>query len=436
MPGRGTPESFSLRSAGTRLARRVRNAFRERQILLRSGGEVTYLRLTPRIQVYAVFGLFVVGGWMAAATAGYMVRGYQLSARTAEAEVTRRAFVELRGQVAYTRQEFQTAADLLSDNHRRLLSYLDQNLALKEELALLAPEGDLDGRRDAIAAARGELTTLMDEGDEVSVERAGGKATGPLAALLGDKFDPVGDHGSMFLGLSGVSRDLRDLRASQEGILARFAERTSENITRAEKTIEMTGLDVDNLLLALEGNRSGSGQGGPFIPVSGASGRGDEGAMGFANIDMRTDRWDELRAALRQLPLLEPSDHYYVSSAFGKRRDPVNNRWAVHYGADLAGIRRSPVLATAPGVVAYAGRNGRYGRLVEIDHGNGVRTRYGHLDGIKVQTGQKVGFRDIVGLMGSSGRSTGVHLHYEILVNGEPQDPLKFMKAGRYVFQG
>ena len=108
----------------------------------------------------------------------------------------------------------------------------------------------------------------------------------------------------------------------------------------------------------------------------------------------------------------------------------------MHYGIDLAGVYHSPVRATAPGVVVRVGWNGSYGRVVEIDHGLGLRTRYGHLHRILVKRGQKVGFRRKIGQMGNSGRSTGAHVHYEILVNGKPLDPAKFMEAGEHVLKG
>jgi murein DD-endopeptidase MepM/ murein hydrolase activator NlpD len=94
------------------------------------------------------------------------------------------------------------------------------------------------------------------------------------------------------------------------------------------------------------------------------------------------------------------------------------------------------VRATSPGVVTYVGWKGPSGRMVEIDHGLGLRTRYGHLHKILVKRGQKVDFRKKIGLMGTSGRSTGSHVHYEVLFDRKPVDPMKFMKAGKYVFKG
>ena len=107
----------------------------------------------------------------------------------------------------------------------------------------------------------------------------------------------------------------------------------------------------------------------------------------------------------------------------------------MHRGVDLAGVLRSPVFAPAPGVVIKAGRDGPNGKMVEIDHGMNIRTLYGHLSRILVKKGQKVEFHDKIALTGSSGRSTGPHLHYEIWVDGRSYDPMRFVNAGRYAVQ-
>ena len=108
---------------------------------------------------------------------------------------------------------------------------------------------------------------------------------------------------------------------------------------------------------------------------------------------------------MNRLPLVAPVDQYRLTSTFGPRRDPVNGRMARHFGLDMADPMGTPILAPAPGKVVFAGFSGYYGRLIEIDHGFGVRTRYGHLKAIKVVKGQTVRFREIIGLLGSSGRS-------------------------------
>ncbi len=163
----------------------------------------------------------------------------------------------------------------------------------------------------------------------------------------------------------------------------------------------------------------------PPLPAVGAPG----------HLTARETRLHSLEKLLTKLPLAAPLDKYRVSSHFGKRVDPLNKDVAFHSGVDFPGRDKTPIRATAPGKVVHAGEMGRYGTLVEIDHGNGIRTRYGHLHKALVHVGQKVKYRHRIALMGSTGRSTGTHLHYEVRVDGKPRDPLNFIEAGRFVFK-
>ncbi len=173
-----------------------------------------------------------------------------------------------------------------------------------------------------------------------------------------------------------------------------------------------------------------------FIPLGGNDRKPSELDEALATLYGHINRWDGLQRVIRRLPLASPVDHYYVASSFGKRRDPLNKKWSVHRGVDLAGQMRQKIRSVAPGRVKYASWKGRFGRYIEIDHGHGIITRYGHLRRLKVKRGQLVTHRQLIGLLGSSGRSTGPHLHYEILVNGKHVDPIKFVNAGTNVFKG
>ncbi len=160
----------------------------------------------------------------------------------------------------------------------------------------------------------------------------------------------------------------------------------------------------------------------------------DEEAI-VERLDGRMDRLQSLEKLLREMPLVPPVDDFKVSSRFGRRLDPLNGEWGFHGGLDIPGHEGSPIRATAPGTVVFSGDRGRYGIMVEIDHGNGVTTRYGHLLRSLVRKGQRVRYRARIGEMGSSGRTTGTHLHYEVRVDGNPRDPMNFIQAGRYVFK-
>jgi murein DD-endopeptidase MepM/ murein hydrolase activator NlpD len=226
---------------------------------------------------------------------------------------------------------------------------------------------------------------------------------------------------------------LDDLHAAQGNVLDRLGERTVKNIEEAEKLIAMTGLDLEKVMD--RATQTVSGQGGPLFEVT--SNDAPTGLPGSVSvIDNQLTRWSALRALLRRTPLISPVDFYHLASPYGLRTDPFTKKKAMHYGADLAGWGGAPVFATAPGKVVFAGRKGRYGKMVEIDHGYGIRTRYGHLRKVLVQRGEEVGHRHEIGLLGSTGRSTGPHVHYEVRFDGKPLNPEKFIKAGRYVFKG
>ena len=107
----------------------------------------------------------------------------------------------------------------------------------------------------------------------------------------------------------------------------------------------------------------------------------------------------------------------------------------MHYGLDFGSTPRAPIYVTAPGTVSFAGWKGNFGKMIEVDHGAGIKTRYAHLSKITVKKGQTIAFGDKIGVIGSTGRSTGNHLHYEILFRDKALDPMQFIKAGRYVFK-
>jgi murein DD-endopeptidase MepM/ murein hydrolase activator NlpD len=123
-----------------------------------------------------------------------------------------------------------------------------------------------------------------------------------------------------------------------------------------------------------------------------------------------------------------------VSSPFGYRPDPFLGRPALHPGVDLVQSYGSEIRSTAAGRVVHAGPMGGYGNMVEIDHGNGLATRYGHMSEVLVAEGEEVKAGAVVGRIGSTGRSTGPHLHYEVRIDGEPVDPERFLQAGADMF--
>lgn len=233
--------------------------------------------------------------------------------------------------------------------------------------------------------------------------------------------------------VSALESRLDQVRETQLELLRGIRLKAQHNIAALKATLEMTAIPLDDLLQATDSYRPGIG--GPLVPMDG----GDIEDASFENmvggLEMELLRWEAMQEVLAKAPLARPVTTGYVSSGFGRRKDPITGRQAFHEGLDIAAPPRTPIYATAPGLVTFAGRKTAYGRFVEIDHGNGFVTRYGHLRSIGVEAGQSVAFHDEIGRMGSSGRSTGSHVHYEVLFQGEQVDPSNFLKAGRYVFK-
>ena len=195
---------------------------------------------------------------------------------------------------------------------------------------------------------------------------------------------------------------------------------TSGRLAQFERVLASAGVDVSRLFAQYGVH---TGEGGPFVPVPRGGKLPVLSGAKLAALDRLVDA----------LPVSAPLASYKIGSPFGVRGDPMNGRHEFHTGLDLLAPYMTPVYATAPGVVTFSGYRDDYGKVVEIDHGNGITTRYAHLHRQTVSVGQHVSAHTQVGFLGSTGRATGPHLHYEVLVNGEPQDPTKFFSLDHLV---
>src|SRR5262245_20859821 len=246
-------------------------------------------------------------------------------------------------------------------------------------------------------------------------------------------------NGSMSIP-QALERDAALTEAGAAGMLARLQDsldRVEANQTASLNAIEQS---YDGRIKRLRGvlsdlglsaaARGAEATGGPFVPYRLAS-----AATPFERqvhrIAVARAQADGLARTMATVPLRPPvTGDLDASSGFGVRIDPFLNRPAMHTGIDFRGNPGEPVRATASGTVTAAGWSGGYGRMVEIEHAHGVSTRYGHLSEIDVKVGQSNKLGQVVGRLGSSGRSTGPHVHYETRIDGEAIDPNKFLRAG------
>lgn len=172
--------------------------------------------------------------------------------------------------------------------------------------------------------------------------------------------------------------------------------------------------------------------GGPLEAAEGEPASADANAQ-FRSLFLTWKKLDSLEQTVISIPSMKPVDHVQLTSTFGVRSDPFRGTAAMHAGVDIPGAVGTPIYATADGVVARAGVVGGYGNMVEVNHGRGISTRYGHMSKILVPENTRVRRGQVIGLMGSTGRSTGSHLHYEVRVDGKAVNPIPFLQSGDYL---
>ena len=320
---------------------------------------------------------------------------------------------KLEDRVGELEEALQSAEAKLNDDGSQLLEYerniadLEQRLAKAESAA-----ADLRRREDHLESAL------------VAADRRSNSIT-EQGAKIGEQ-------------MLAMKAQMKAMRAEQIALIKQLSERTNGSVIEAEAFLDRLRLPVEELLEEAEAH-VGDGKGGPFVPHEADldEQRGHNAVLlsNLVSLDNSLGRLEAMRELLERMPIGTPLDGYRISSAFGKRRDPINGRKAMHYGIDLVGPYRSRLEATASGVVTKAGWMAGYGRLVEIQHDFGFKTRYAHLRRISVKRGQKVERGDEVGQLGNSGRSTGPHLHYEVWFEGKRVNPYHYVKAKIDVLQ-
>ena len=260
---------------------------------------------------------------------------------------------------------------------------------------------------------------IDDPGESVSALPSGTPFTTASLPATADNGDPSAR-------LARVDRSLDGIENIQTKALAAIDRAAERSASRDATIVAEAGLDPAKL----SPPHGQGGVGGPYIPVEiDAHALALDPALKRVARDVATA--ERLKALLSFVPLRMPlSGEPSLTSSFGYRVDPFLGRLALHPGVDLAEPYGAEIHAAAAGRVVHAGPAGGYGIMVEIDHGNGLATRYAHMSEALVEEGEAVDKGAVLGRLGSTGRSTGPHLHYEVRVDGEPVDPERFLRAG------
>jgi len=394
--------------------------FPERQIYHRSGGSVRYVSLSPGKQALLALSAVGLAGWCVYATANTLLEGPQSTASNAEVERERakydRWLNESRAQAAAsqalleerTRQFDRATADFES-RHEVLRSLLEYAGGDSIQLAATRPI-ERDGARIIMAASI----------DEAEPRQSRAVTSEPYQVTA-----------------VGFRARAESLEVEQERTLSELEDQVAERSEHVRGVLRMTGVSM----ASLTGPEAEGGAGGPLVPQDFVAYLRDSGlnpafADRVAQVAARVTESRRLADIANSTPLAVPvAVDSRQTSGYGQRIDPFTGRPTFHSGLDMAAFERAPVVATSPGTVVFAGTRSGYGYTVEIDHGHGFKTRYAHLRDIQVERGERVAIGQRIGSMGSTGRSTATHLHYEVWFRGRPVDPLSFLRAGRHVHE-
>lgn len=305
----------------------------------------------------------------------------------------------------------QRAVGELIDKARSIGLIDGQNAPIDGDKRASADPADITGSVTAYAATRSSAD-ISRQFDALTAKPASMASLSPTDLRLPDgkpDFKAIASH-------------LAAVDAEQAKAVEAIADAAN---ARVDKAVDMVaGLGIQ--MKVPETSSSEDAVGGPYIPL----GMAQALAAAMDEADQAFGRIEKVKAEAARLPLIRPLPGADMTSNFGSRRDPFLGSLAFHAGIDFRSPTGSDVKPTAPGVVTNAGWAGGYGNMVEIDHGNGITTRYGHLSRISVRVGDQVTRDSKIGEVGSTGRSTGPHLHYETRINGEPLNPINYINAG------
>lgn len=356
--------------------------FRDHEIFVRTGGEVRFIRLGAQIQRRAATVVGIALGLWLIFTIGMLA--YQAATAWQREDVAARAAIVERAEARVARESgrIEHIAERLDARQQYLEGVVTQHLGVAVEAQARAA-GDA-----AAAAADARIDT-----------RAPGLPSDKVSVL-------------------------RAIGTRQEQLALAMTQAISQRSARAEAALRAVGI------------RPGStaNQGGPFIPASRDGLRAPREPL-FLRLDAAVDRMEFLENLVLSLPSTIPAEGMNLSSGFGFRHDPFTGAGAMHAGLDFKGAHGSPILSAAAGTVSFVGQKSGYGNVVEVDHGHGIVTRYAHLSGFVARAGQAVLPGQHIARMGSTGRSTGTHLHFEVRVNGTAVNPRRFLESNSDVLE-
>ena len=428
----------------------------EQRLFLKSDVETRFIRLRPGTQALAIAGIGLIFGWTILATAVILMDSVSAGTSREQVQIRQEMFEDrlndlstdrdLRAAEAAAAQErFNLALKQVAEMQARLLASEDRRRELETGIDVVQNtlRRTIKERDEARSTAETATASLAAQTGGGRTEAGRVRDTEATVSILTEALGDTAEERDQIASKAAQSEDrVAEVVAEKDALIrrndqifAKLEEALTVSVEPLDKMFSAAGLDPDDLLSAVR--KGYSGQGGPLSPISfSTKGEAAPPEEIRANAILQgLDRMNMYRLAAFKAPFSMPvNGAVRFTSGFGGRNDPFGRGWRRHEGQDLAGAYGTPILATADGVVTFAGWESGYGRLIKVKHDFGIETRYGHLSQIRVNVGDRVSRGERIGDMGNSGRSTGTHLHYEIRIGGDAINPMTFIKAARNVF--
>jgi len=306
------------------------------------------------------------------------------------------------------------------------LTVTGERMALAEkEAAVNSIESRVASYKQSIEGVAADLKQRQDVLDQMTEQFVGE----PPAALEQSQSDEkLSDDTRKISAAFPEAAHLAQIEARQILFARRLTLAAILRTEQAAEAIRKFGLNPDKLT-----SNATAAMGGPLIPIFGEQDQQLHPTLERLNLALQ--RMDALERTLIAIPSGKPSSTGMITSSYGFRRDPFTGGGAMHSGIDFKGPKGQPILAAAGGRITHAGWKSGYGKAVEVTHGNGLMTRYAHLSRIDVTVGERIEQGIQLGAMGSTGRSTGTHLHFEVRLNGRAINPRPFLEANTDVLK-
>ncbi|MCM1324500.1 MAG: M23 family metallopeptidase [Acetobacter sp.] len=384
--------------------------FSEKEFIIRSNGKMKIFKISTRLQWSLFVMMLGAAIWTAYSYRMYSVSDRIISYQEQKLDETRSAYVDLMSDFVTVHKNITSMVEVLGKPQEQqtdsIEEYLKKAEVIEERIRQITANEDWISEKELNRKNAVKEAILR---RDVAVEEKN---------LLEEK-------------VKHLEEMVRSLQAFEFDLLQKVETVSNKEIDKLKSTISTVNGELKKRGKYFNplANSKKNSRGGEFIADEMAIGFSDELIKQAQRAYTAVEDINYYQEAVKKIPLGKPVWTYWLSSPFGKRSDPFNAKSAKHKGVDLASNKGNKIKTMAEGKVTRAGMASGYGKMVEIDHGNGFKTKYGHMNAIYVKQGQMVEFGQTIGEVGSTGRSTGPHLHYEVLYDGVHLNPMVFIKA-------